>query len=89
MQKRLSYKDAIRRSHREAAYTLAAALLLFLFFWCALFLTADSGVFLFGLPLWFWLSCVGGYLLSVVVVWFIVKKAFRHFELISDEDKKP
>ena len=40
MQKRLSYKDAIRRSHREAAYTLAAALLLFLFFWCALFLTA-------------------------------------------------
>ena len=53
MQKRLSYKDAIRRSHREAAYTLAAALLLFLFFWCALFLTADSGVFLFGLPLWF------------------------------------
>lgn len=89
MQKRLSYKDAIRRSHREAAYTLAAALLLFLFFWCALFLTADSGVFLFGLPLWFWLSCVGGYLLSVVVVWFLVKKAFRHFELISDEDKKP
>lgn len=88
MQKRLSYKDAIRRSHREAAYTLAAALLLFLFFWCALFLTADSGVFLFGLPLWFWLSCVGGYLLSVVVVWFLVKKAFRHFELISDEDKK-
>lgn len=89
MQKRLSYKDAIRRSHREAAYTLAAALLLFLFFWCALFLTADSDVFLFGLPLWFWLSCVGGYLLSVVVVWFLVKKAFRHFELISDEDKKP
>lgn len=89
MQERFSYKDVIKRSHREAAYTLAAALLLFLFFWLALFLTAESGVFLLGLPLWFWLSCVGGYVLSVIVVWVLVKKAFRHFDLFSDEDKKP
>lgn len=89
MQERLNYKDAIKRSHREAAYTFIAALLLFLFFWLTIFVTADSDVFFWDLPLWFWLSCVGGYVLSVIVVWFLVKKAFRHFDLFSDEDKKP
>ena len=83
------YKEAVRQSHREAIYTLVAAVFLFVFFWGSIYLSADSDEFFWGLPLWFWLSCVGGFLLSVVVVWFLVKKAFRLFELISDEDKKP
>ncbi len=37
-----TYKEAIEQSHREALYTVGAALLLFLFFWGVLFLTQDS-----------------------------------------------
>lgn len=88
MQK-LSYSQAIKRSHLEAVYTTIAAVLLFVFFWGAIALTQDCALGFFGLPLWFWLSCIGGYLLSVAVVWGLVKYFFRDFDLQVDDGKKP
>ena len=84
-----TYKEAIEQSHREALYTVGAALLLFLFFWGVLFLTQDSAYSWWGLPLWFWLSCIGGYLLSVLVVWLLVKYFLRNFNLDHKEEKEP
>ena len=83
------YKEAVRQSHREAFYTLVAALFLFVFFWASIYLCADSDVFFWGLPLWFWLSCVGGYVLSVVVVAILVKFFTRHFSLDHQKDTEP
>ena len=88
MQK-LSYSQAVKRSHLEAVYTTIAAVLLFVFFWAAIALTQDCSVGFFGLPLWFWLSCVGGYLLSVLVVWGLVKYFFRDFDLQVDDGEEP
>lgn len=88
MQK-LSYSQAVKRSHFEAVYTTIAAVLLFVFFWAAIALTQDSSAGFFGLPLWFWLSCVGGYLLSVLVVWGLVKYFFRDFDLQVDDGEEP
>ena len=84
-----TYKEAIEQSHREALYTVGAALLLFLFFWGVLFLTQDSAYSCWGLPLWFWLSCIGGYLLSVLVVWLLVKYFLCNFNLDHKEEKEP
>ena len=84
-----TYKEAIEQSHREALYTVGAALLLFLFFWGVLLLTQDSAYSCWGLPLWFWLSCIGGYLLSVLVVWLLVKYFLRNFNLDHKEEKEP
>lgn len=90
MNKPLSYKEAVKQSHKEALYTLVAAVLLCVFFWGVIFLTSDSEVVFWGLPFWFWLSCFGGYILSVVVVWVLVKEFFRNFSLsIDKEDKEP
>ena len=57
----------------EALYTLLAAVLITLVFWLAIYLTHESSVSFWHMPLWFVLSCLGGYVLSVVVVVVLVK----------------
>ena len=83
-----TYKEAIEQSHREALYTVGAALLLFLFFWGVLFLTQDAAYSCWGLPLWFWLSCIGGCLLFVLVVWLLVNYCLRNFTVVPKERKE-
>ena len=58
---------------REAWYTLGAALLTTVLFWAAIALTHDSLITVGYLPLWFALSCLGGYVFSVVIVVALVK----------------
>ena len=88
LKKSLSYKEAIKQSHREAVYTLIAAIVLLILFWLAVFCAENSSEAFWGLPLWFCLSCVGGYLLSVLAVWILVKFLCRNFDLTPEEDKK-
>ncbi|MCK0535033.1 MULTISPECIES: YhdT family protein [unclassified Anaerobiospirillum] len=57
----------------EALYTFLAAVLVTVCFWLAIFLTHDSTVSIWHMPLWFVLSCLGGYVLSVGVVIVLVK----------------
>lgn len=80
-----SYDAALRQCGREAAATLAAAIAVTLFFWGTLILFMDSTVRFFGLPLWFYVAVLGGYLFSIVAVIFIVKRVFREIPL----DLKP
>lgn len=87
MNESLGYKEAVRQSHKEAFYTLLAAAFLCIFFWLAIFVTVDSDIFLLGMPFWFWLSCFGGYVLSVAVVCVLVKVLFCNFSLNFKEDK--
>lgn len=58
---------------REAWYTLGAALITSVIFWGAIALTHDSLITVGYLPLWFALSCLGGYVFSVVIVVALVK----------------
>ena len=58
---------------REAWYTLGAALLTTVLFWGTIALTYDSLITVGYLPLWFALSCLGGYVFSVVIVVALVK----------------
>ena len=53
---------------REAWYTLGAALITTVIFWGAIALTHDSLITVGYLPLWFALSCLSGYVFSVVIV---------------------
>ena len=58
---------------REAWYTLGAALITTVIFWGAIALTHDCLITVGYLPLWFALSCLGGYVFSVVIVVALVK----------------
>ena len=69
---------------REAAATAICAVVIMAAFWAALLLLKDSPETLFEMPLWFSVSCLGGYVLSVVAVIFLVKRYFRDFDLDQD-----
>lgn len=62
------YAAMFKQLDAEALYTLLAALFITLVFWLAIYLTHESSVSFWHMPLWFVLSCLGGYVLSVVVV---------------------
>ena len=72
-----AYYEALENADREARATFAGALLVALFFWGAIALFKDSDRLAGGLPLWFWAAVIGGYLLSVAVVWWLVGFVFR------------
>lgn len=79
-----SYKAAIEQSHREAVATVVAALLVTAFFWGSIALFEESLLGWFGLPLWFWLSCIGGYAFSILVVIVLVARYFKNFRFDYD-----
>lgn len=75
------YAAQMKQLDAEALYTFAAAILVTLVFWLAIFLTHDSSVTIFHLPLWFVLSCLGGYVFSVVCVVLLVKLFLKSMTL--------
>ncbi len=80
-----AYYEALENADREARATIAGALLIVLFFWIALALLKDSDRVFEGLPLWFWAAVIGGYVLSVAVVWWLVRFVFRSGNLDFSE----
>ncbi len=76
-----NYDDALRQTTREAKATLLAAVGIALFFWAAIFLLEDAGLGPAGFPVWFWWAVAGGFVLSCVVVVWLVKCVFRNFSL--------
>ena len=66
---------------KEARANFIAALFITVYFWLTIYLFKDSSLTLLAMPLWFMLSCIGGYFLSIVVVWFLVRHVMRNFSL--------
>lgn len=88
MPEKLTYKEKFEAMDREAAATLGLAVAITAFFWLAIFLLKESGETLLSMPIWFTVSCIGGYLLSVAGVIFVVKRWFRDFDLDEDAPEK-
>ena len=75
-----TYDEALRICGREAAVTFIAALGLFAFSGGAL-RSLKMFMELLGLPSVVWVAVCGGYVLSVLVVMFIVKRYFKAMPL--------
>jgi uncharacterized membrane protein YhdT len=84
--KRLSYEEKFKLMDKEAHATLICALLITVFFWLAIWLLKDFHVTLFKMPLWFTISCIGGYLVAVVGVIVLVRYFMYNFDLDKDEE---
>ena len=80
-EKELSYEEALRICDCEALSTMGVALFLALFFWAMIVWLGDSTAGWWGLPFWFWASCICGYVLSVVLTYWLVRRVFRSIDL--------
>lgn len=67
------YAKTFAQLDKEALATFISALIVTIVFWLAIYLTHDLYVFVFAMPLWFVLSCIGGYIFSVICVVILVK----------------
>jgi uncharacterized membrane protein YhdT len=76
-------KHAIMR--REAAMTLAAAVVVMAFWWIAGFGLQDADFTILFMPGWFVVSCLGSWILSIAAVCLLVKRFFTVFSLEDDE----
>ena len=86
--KKLSYREKFDVMDREARMTLVLAVIVTAAFWLAVLLLRNRSELLLGMPLWFTVSCIGGYLLSVAGVIFVVKRWFVDFDRGDDEEKE-
>ncbi len=78
---KLSKKEKFKQMDKEAWATLMIAIVIFIYFWLSIFLFKNTIVYVFYMPLWFVLSCIGGYLLSCILVIILVKFFMKNFSL--------
>ncbi len=79
-----------RQTNKEAAITLG--LYAFFFIWWTAFAfilgsgSPDDYSYVFGMPAWFFWSCVAGYPVITVLLWFVVKKYFKNISIDINPD---
>lgn len=78
------------QANREALLTIGAYALYFVWWYvCAYGLGGgdpDAYTSIFGLPAWFFMSCIAGYPLLSVLLWVMVRRCFRDIPLDEEED---
>ena len=75
-------KEVFRQMDKEALRTFITAIIITVYFWLTIFLFKDDiDVTVLAMPLWFVLSCIGGYLLSVAAIIVLVSKFMKNFSL--------
>lgn len=80
-------KQTFVQMDKEALSTFITALVITVYFWLTVFLFKDDlSVTLFSMPLWFSLSCIGGYIVSVIAVIILVRKFMKNFSLAEFDD---
>ena len=84
-----SMKEINKQLNKEALLTLGLFLLFFLWWYATAYGLADAEWTVFGLPAWFFMSCVVGWLLCCLGVTFLVKKFFRDVDLDSFAEELP
>ncbi len=84
---KISYEKKFELMDKEALATIILAIFITVAFWLAIWLLKDFHTTLLKMPLWFTVSCIGGYLLSVVGVIILVKYFMYNFDLDNDEDE--
>ncbi len=83
--KKLTYQEKFIRTDKEARATFILSLVIFVFFFVSIFIFMDENIYILGMPLWFVLSCLGGYLISVVGVVLLVRFFMQDFSLDDEE----
>lgn len=81
-------KQTFLQMDKEAFSTFITAVIITVYFWLTVFIFKDDiSLTLFSMPIWFVLSCIGGYILSVIAVIVLVRKFMKNFSLADFDDE--
>ncbi len=89
---KLSEKEVNRQIKREAVISVILYIAFFLWWYVTGYGIASTGTpetytYVMGLPMWFFLSCIVGYILFSLATILVVKKFFKDFDLGREEEE--
>lgn len=87
MQK-MSEKEKFIQMNKEAKATWIAGFIVMVFWWVSgfgIYKIWGSEWTILGIPAWVIISCFGSWILSIILVTFLVKKVFKDFDLKEEE----
>ena len=90
MAPKLTEKERNRQIKREALISVALYVGFFIWWYFTGYGIAEKGTpetytYVMGLPMWFFLSCIVGYVLFCIATIVVVKKFFKDFDLGEEE----
>ena len=88
--KNLSYKEKFLQMNKEATATWIVATIIIIFWWIGGFGVYNifgKDFFIFSMPAWFVISCFGSWILSIVLVLFLVKNVYKDFDLEDNSEE--
>lgn len=90
----MSEKEKNRQIQKEAIVSVILYAAFFIWWYFTGYGIAEKGTtetytYVFGLPMWFFLSCVVGYALFVAATIIVVKCFFKNFELGPERGEEP
>ncbi len=93
MQQITTEKQKNKQIKKEACVSLLLYLAFFIWWYCTGYGIAESGSpatyrYILGLPMWFFLSSVVGYILFCIASVLVVKIVFRDFDLGDEREEK-
>lgn len=85
---KMSYKEKFIQMNKEAKATWIVVAIIIVYWFASgfgVYAIWGSEWTILGMPAWFVLSCFGSWILSMVLVGFLVKKVFKDFDLDEEE----
>lgn len=88
--KPMTEKEKYKQCDKEALITLIVFFAYFIWWWATGYGISDKGVdnspWIMGLPLWFFLSCIVGWILCIIVITILVKTVYVDMDMGSEAD---
>ena len=93
MAPRLTEKEKHRQIRKEALISAGLYVAFFIWLYVKGYRKAERGTpetytYILGLPMWFFLSSIVGYILFCIAAVVVVKKFFKDFDLGEDEEEQ-
>ena len=88
----MRYKEKNKQLNKETLMTLGMYIFFFIWWYGFAYGLGSKDVeeytYIFGLPTWFFYSCIVGYILISFLILFVVKKFFKDISFEEDEQEE-
>ena len=83
---KMSYREKFIQMNKEAKATWIVMAIIIAFWWLSAFGTSWIDYTIFNMPGWFVSSCLGVWILSIILVTVLTTKVFKNFNFEDDDE---
>ncbi len=83
----MSTKEKFRQINKEALYTVYAVVAIIIFWTISGLGVSKTGIMIGNTPLWFLTGCLGTWIFASLLVWWMIGRVYKDFDLDEKEGK--